>query len=119
MIAQDRDAHLADDPRADFLRETAPNGRALTELMDGLIRESARQLAYIRGKLQSRADSPRGCSLAHAGRMAQGGDDAASAGQGGERAVGHLGPAGHLRKPAAQSRHERVKHSIRERSPRE
>jgi hypothetical protein len=30
--------------------------------MDGLIRESARQLAYIRGKLQSRADSPRGCS---------------------------------------------------------
>jgi hypothetical protein len=39
-----------------------PDGRQLAELMDGLIRESARELGYIRGKLKARAESVKGIS---------------------------------------------------------
>jgi hypothetical protein len=50
------------DARQAAREQLQPDGQALTALMETLIRESARQVAYIRGKLQARAESPRGCS---------------------------------------------------------
>ena len=37
-----------------------PDGKALTALMESLIRDAAGELAPIRGKLKARAESPKG-----------------------------------------------------------